>query len=83
MWDGQGLKDPCIFLNFFYNHKIIKKSLFYETEIGFIERGSGIFMNFLTLFDNLRALKGQCHEFVASGFFMYQFPPAPAYPANF
>jgi hypothetical protein len=38
VWDGQGLKDPCFFWNFFYKYKIIEKSLFYEGEIGFMEK---------------------------------------------
>jgi hypothetical protein len=37
MWDDQGLKNPC-FLELFYKNKIMEKSLFYEGEIGFIEK---------------------------------------------
>ncbi len=31
-------ESPLLFLNFFYNVKIIEKSLFYEAEIGFIDK---------------------------------------------
>jgi hypothetical protein len=37
VWDGQGLKYPCLFGTFFQNHKILEKSIFDEAETGFME----------------------------------------------
>jgi hypothetical protein len=58
MWDGQGLKDPRFFFNFFYNHKIIEKSLIYEAEMGFIDKITSLrriryFFEFFDTLDNL------------------------------
>jgi hypothetical protein len=46
---GQGEKDPRFYGTFSKLTKIIEKTLFYEGEIRFLERGLGIFLNFFTI----------------------------------